>query len=304
VSRFSAPRSVAIFYHPAVPRAAEVGELLARQAASGGRHVRMDALPDPEDAFSKEARDSDLVVCVGGDGTVLHASAFAAEHDIPIFGVRMGRLGFLTETVEEQAAEDFARVLEGDARLEVRSMVEANLGDGSPPLRAMNDVVIGRATLGRTVSVHAHIDGVMLAEYRADALVIATATGSTGYSLSVNGPILHPTSRDMIMVPVAPHLTRANAIVLPGETKLRLSVQRGFDAVLSVDGIHHRLMPSGAEVSITRSARQVGFVRLGSEDQFYENLALRLGWLRLDHVIDEAQGPDAEDAREAEQRRD
>jgi NAD kinase len=103
----------------------------------------------------------------------------------------------------------------------------------------------------------------------------------------------------MILVPVAPHLTRANAIVLPGETQLRLSVQRGFEALLSVDGIHHRPMHSGAEVQITRSPREVQFVRLGGEDQFYENLARRLGWLRLDHVIDEAQGLEPDDPSEA-----
>ncbi len=294
MSTFPAPRSVTVTYHPSVPRAGEVAEALGRLAASRRLEATVDALPEGDGKFLRAVR-GDLLVCVGGDGTVLHAASYAAEHGLPIFGVRMGRLGFLTETVEERAAEDFERVLAGKARIERRSLVQAQLGD-EPPLHALNDVVIGRATLGRTVSVHAHIDGVMLAEYRADALVIATATGSTGYSLSVGGPILHPTSDEMILVPVAPHLTRANALVLPGSTALHLSVQRGYEAVMSVDGIYHRPLTSGAKVSITRSKRTADFVRLGDETEFYHNLAQRLGWLRLDHVIDEAQGP--EGARE------
>lgn len=296
MTAFAVPKRVVVYYHPSVAGAEGVAHSLGALAQRRGLGASVHALPEGDGHFLHDPTDSGLMVCVGGDGTVLHAATCAAEQRIPIFGVRMGRLGFLTETVEERALEDFGRVLDGEGRLEERSLVQAKL-NGQEPLHALNDVVIGRATLGRTVSVHAHIDGVMLAEYRADALVIATATGSTGYSLSVGGPILHPVSGEMILVPVAPHLTRANALVLPGETELRLSVERGYEAVMSVDGIHHRDVDSGAVVTITRSPRTVCFVRLGGENDFYHNLAGRLGWLRLDHVIDEVQGPEAERGR-------
>lgn len=290
MSPLSAPRAVVVAYHPALPRAGEVAAALARQAEAAGVVATVDALADPSqqdgDGFLSHLNGSGLLVCVGGDGTMLHASAYAAQAGVPVFGVRMGRLGFLTESVEERVAADFARVLAGDARLERRSMVQAQVGE-SPTLHALNDVVIGRATLGRTISVEARIDGVLLAEYRADAIVVATATGSTGYALSVGGPILHPSSDEMILVPVAPHLTRANALVLPGGARLRLSVERGYEAMLGVDGLHHRPVDSGAVVEITRSPRTVDFVRLGEETEFYQNLAVRLGWLRLDHVMDE-----------------
>ena len=141
----------------------------------------------------------------------------------------------------------------------------------------------------------ASVDGVTLSEYRADALVISTATGSTGYALSVGGPILHPESEEMILVPVAPHLTRANALVLPSSTKLRLTVQRSFEAVISVDGVHQCTVESGEVVEITRSPRTASFVRLGGEHEFYNSLAQRLGWLRADHVIDEV-GAHSEDS--------
>lgn len=285
---FQPAGSVAVVFHPAVRGAEAVAASLSRQATEQGLRSHVDVLPEQGDELPSTFAGTDLVVSVGGDGTVLHASSFAARASIPVFGVRMGRLGFLTESIEERATEDFARVLNGEGRLEPRALVQARvLSDGGEALHALNDVVIGRATLGRTVSVVAQIDGVTLAEYRSDALVISTATGSTGYSLSVGGPILHPESEDMILVPVAPHLTRANALVLPSSTALRLTVQRSFEAVLSVDGIHQRTLESGAVVEVTRSPRTVSFVRLGGEHDFYDSLASRLGWLRADHVIDD-----------------
>jgi len=281
--------NVAVVYHPAVRGAEAVAEALGRQAAERGLAVRVDVLPEQGDELPSALAGTDLFVSVGGDGTVLHTSSFAARAGIPVFGVRMGRLGFLTESIEERATEDFDRVLSGEAQLEPRALVQARVEGDTPAeaLHALNDVVIGRATLGRTVSVVAQIDSVTLAEYRSDALVISTATGSTGYSLSVGGPILHPESEDLILVPVAPHLTRANALVLPSSTTLRLVVQRSFEAVLSVDGVHQRTLESGAVVEITRSPRTASFVRLGGEHEFYNSLASRLGWLRADHVIDE-----------------
>ena len=236
---------------------------------------------DGSAAFCERLRTADLLICVGGDGTVLHASEFAAQTETPIFGVRMGRLGFLTETVEADAEASFSEVLLGHARLEVHSMVQARIGEGEP-MHALNDVVIGRAVLGRTISVGARIEGVLVAEYRADAMVIATATGSTGYALSVGGPILHPSSDEMIVVAVAPHLTRSNPLVLPGDTRLLLSVERGYEAILTVDGLHQSPVEQGTVVEVSRSPRSANFVRLGDEAQFYANIAKRLGWLRED----------------------
>src|SRR5690606_3916232 len=135
------PRCVLVTYHPAVPRADEVATALVDLAASRGVSVTAEALPAGDGLFLHDSGGADLLVCVGGDGTVLHAAAFAAEHSLPIFGVRMGRLGFLTETVEARALADFARVLDGEGRLEHRCLIQAQLGDGEQ-LHALNDVVI------------------------------------------------------------------------------------------------------------------------------------------------------------------
>lgn len=226
----------------------------------------------------------DLLVCVGGDGTVLQAAGIAAEMGTPVFGVRMGRLGFLAEATESEAETALRLILDGDGHIERRTMVQARVGDGEPH-HALNDVVIGRAHLGRTVSVGVRVGGVLLAEYRADAVLIATATGSTGYSLAVGGPILHPGSQDLIITAVAPHLSYSNALVIPGDEVVTLEVERSYGAVMIVDGLHEEPIENQTLVQVTRSPLTAQFIRLGGPHQFYANLAKRLGWLRLDHVL-------------------
>lgn len=286
----ASPRRIAFCFNPAVSGAGDLSGALAAQAEAIDRHAWLGSLPDPSegpaDDFRRHLEESDLLVCVGGDGTVLHASEHAAATGTPVFGVRMGRLGFLSEVTGEEASAALALVLDGAGRLERRSTVRAQV-NGEDPNYALNDVVIGRSSLGRTISVGARVDGVLLAEYRADAVIVATATGSTGYSLSVNGPILPPESDEMVLVPVAPHLTRANALVLPPACEISLYVERGYEAVLTVDGLRERSLDAGSTVSITHGDRPVDFVRLGGPNQFYANLARRLGWLRSDHVLEQ-----------------
>ena len=292
---FAVEGAVAVAYHPAIAGAEGVAQALARIAGEGGRRAWVEVMHeggDGELGIIERLRGAALLVCVGGDGTVLRAAAFAAQAGVPIFGVRMGRLGFLTETIEPDAVGDLRRVLGGGARLERHAMLQARV-DEAEPVHALNDVVIGRGTLGRTVSIGASVDGVLLAEYRADALVIATATGSTGYALSVGGPILPPTSPEIVVVPVAPHLTRSNPLVLPAGARLRLSVERGEEALITADGLLQAPIESGTVVEVTASPRSVEFVRLGAENQFYASLARRLGWLRPDHVMEDPDGPAA-----------
>lgn len=284
-----AMQRVSACYHPAILGARLLAErLMEVTAARGVEHALVELPRDGEDGKLVEGvAGASMLVCVGGDGTVLHASGVAARFGVPVFGVRMGRLGFLAEATEAEAESALGRILDGGGRIERRTMLQAQVGDAEPQ-HALNDVVIGRVQLGRTVSVGLRVDGILLAEYRADAVIAATATGSTGYALSVGGPILHPTSADLIVTAVAPHLSYSNALVLPGEAQIEFEVERGYEAALLVDGRHGQPVPSGTLVRVTRSAREALFVRLGSERQFYANLARRLGWLRLDHAL----GPD------------
>jgi NAD+ kinase len=281
-----AMKRVCVCYHPSVAGADAVARRLIHMlAARGVEHALAELLTNGADgALADCVPGADLLVCVGGDGTVLHASDVAARFGVPVFGVRMGRLGFLAEATEAEAEPALEQILDGGGRIERRVMLQTQVGDAEPQ-HALNDAVIGRLQLGRTVSVGLRVDGVLLAEYRADAVIAATATGSTGYALSVGGPILHPTSKDLIVTAVAPHLSYSNALVLPGEAQIEFEVARGHEAVLLVDGRQEQPVPSGTFVQVTRSPREALFVRLGAEAQFYANLARRLGWLRIDHAL-------------------
>jgi NAD+ kinase len=275
---------LAFCYHPAVAGARALAERLAELAAEAGASAVCAALADEAGAGPAGFAEAELLVAVGGDGTMLHASALAAPAGVPVFGVRMGRLGFLAESTEAEAERDLRRILAGAGRIEERAMVAADAGDGAP-LLALNDVVLGRQQLGRTVSIGLHVDGVLLAEYRADAVVVATATGSTGYALALGGPILHPAARELVVVAVAPHLSYQNALVLPGEAAIELEVARGEGCLLLADGGQQRPVPVGTRVRVGRAPQTTRFLRLGEERQFYANLARRLGWLRIDHAL-------------------
>lgn len=284
-------RRLGAVYHPAIEGAEAVARELASLATQRGVESWVAELPrdaGSSGGLAEAVAGSELLVCVGGDGTVLHASALAARSETPVFGVRMGRLGFLAESTEPEAGAGLLAILDGKGRVEERTMLRAQVG-GGPAFDALNDIVIGGEHLGRTVSVGLRVDGVLLAEYRADAVIAATATGSTGYALAVGGPILHPTSGDVIVTPVAPHLSYTNAIVLPGSADIELVVARGIRALMIVDGATEEPIESGAVVQIGPSPFRARFVRLGQERQFYANLARRLGWLRIDHAL----GPDA-----------
>lgn len=284
-----APARVGICYHPSLAGAKDLAERLAAVVDGAGAQPWLSQLDWSEvDArLGEHMPQTDVLVCVGGDGTVLHAAGVAAGTQAALLGVRMGRLGFLTECTEAEAEATLARVLGGEGHIEERALVQARV-NGGEPVHALNDVILGRHTLGRTISIGALVNGIVLAEYRADAVIVATATGSTGYALSVGGPILHPSSDDLVLVPVAPHLTKANPLVLPGATtRLTLTVERGEDSVLSVDGGPELVVDAGSEVEVTLSPRRARFLRLAGPDQFYGNLARRLGWLRTDHALGE-----------------
>ena len=284
-------RRVVVCYHPGIAGARDLAEGISEQLRRAACEPWIVPLGDEGAVgvdLAAQAEGAALLVCVGGDGTVLRASEAAGLTGTPIFGVRMGRLGFLTEATPPGAQSALARVLAGEGRVEERALVLATI-DGGEPLHALNDVVIGRRSLGHTISVGARLDGVLIAEYRADAVIVATATGSTGYTLSIGGPVLTPTSRELILMPLAPHLTSHNPLVLPGDTRISLEVARG-DGMVVVDGVHERAIESGQRIEVTGSPRRARFARLGDEGQFYSNVADRLGWLRSDHTLGAAGG--------------
>ncbi len=233
-------------------------------------------------------KETDLVVTVGGDGTILRAAKAAVIHGIPLLGVNMGKLGFMTELRPSDALERIPGFLEGGGWIEERSMLKAQIlavadSDGSDTSElewehALNDVVVTRGATPRLIWVRASIDGAELTSYRADAVIVSSATGSTGYNLSSGGPILDPQAEEMVLKPVAPHVGLATAVVLPPAASIALKVESNDGALLSVDGYLNKPVAKGARVRVLQSERKAKFLRERSTKEFYESLTRRLGF--------------------------
>jgi NAD+ kinase len=224
---------------------------------------------------------SDMLICLGGDGTVLHAARSVIPHEVPILGVNMGRLGFLAEVRPGDLMEYLPRLRSGDYRLESRTMLQARVPAWGATYYALNDVVVGRRTVSRPVYVEVVVNGSRLAVHRCDAIIASTATGSTAYSLSAGGPILHPESADIIVTPVSTHMAVARPVILPPDTLVDFVVSADKDAIVSVDGQIDRDLNSGDIVHICRSSHHARFVRFSDPDDYYAMLSERLDWLRV-----------------------
>jgi NAD+ kinase len=200
---------------------------------------------------------------------------------VPILGVNMGRLGFLAEVRPGGLMECLPDVLAGKYRVEQRSMLQAQIPSLGAVYHALNDVVVGRQTVSRPIYVEVTVDGSRLAIHRCDALIVASATGSTAYSLSAGGPILHPESRDIVLTPVSPHIAAARPLVLPPDSVVDLMVTADKDAIVSIDGQVDVPLNSGDIVTACRSAHVARFVRFSKPEEYYGMLAERLDWLRV-----------------------
>ena len=210
---------------------------------------------------------------------MLWAARAVVPHAVPIFGVNMGRLGFLAEIGPKELMDKLPRILAGEGRVEERAMLQVQIPVWGQTFQALNDVVVGRSLAGRPVYLDVSVDGRRLAVYRSDAVIVATATGSTGYSLSAGGPILHPESKDLVLTPVAPHLVPARSLVLPGDAVVDLVLSTEEGATVSVDGQVNRSLESGDSVSVCRSPHVARFLRLSESSDHYRILAERMEWL-------------------------
>jgi NAD+ kinase len=273
-------------YHPKLADGLRLAEELRAIAAERVAETWIASAWDEETTL-QHVPGTELLICVGGDGTVLRAARAVVPHDTLLLGVNMGRLGFLTELDASAARERLVEVIAGAGRVEERAMLHAEIlspgkGDGETPARhdALNDIVVGRVTLGRTLQVAVRVDGVPMADFRADGVIVATATGSTAYSLSVGGPILPPESKEILITPLAPHLAPHNPVVLPPSAKVEVQLAPSQQATFSVDGERDLDLAAGGSLRVTLSPHCARFVRLGPPTQFYERLARRLNWLR------------------------
>jgi NAD+ kinase len=274
-------KKVGIFVHSRWAAASRLaGEVSAYLKSHGVSEVW--STTDWDDgALAADMPGTDLLICMGGDGTVLRAARSVIPNPVPILGVNMGRLGFLAEVRPAQLMESLPQVLAGKYRLEERTMLQAKITDRGQVYHALNDVVVGRQTVARPIYVDVSVDGARVAIHRCDAMIVATATGSTAYSLSAGGPIMPPESRDLVVTPVSPHIAAARPLVLPPDASIDLTVTADKDAVVSIDGQVDLPLESGDTVSLCRSPHIARFVRFSKPEDYYGMLAERLDWLRV-----------------------
>lgn len=226
--------------------------------------------------------NTDLLLSTGGDGTILRAAQVALPSHTPIAGVNLGKLGFLTELRADEALDRLTEIIEGKGWIDERAMLEAEFlsteADCKPSrvYHALNDVVVARGAVARMVNINTSIDGEHLTTYRADGVILATATGSTGYSLASGGPILYPQSEDIVLVPVAGHLGLSYGIVLPAASIIKLHIATTHQATLSIDGHMNITIPSGAIIIVRHSTIKTRFLRIHPRTYFYSSLELRL----------------------------
>jgi len=225
-------------------------------------------------------RETDLIVVLGGDGTLLSVARRTGP-GVPILGVNMGELGFLTEVAESEAIPMLRRVLGGDFTIDRRMTLAATLERGGRPrqrFRALNDAVVSNGALARIVRCAVSVDGLPFASYRADGLIVATPTGSTAYSLSVGGPIVEPTVEVLLVSPISPHTLSHRPVVLRPQAVVRIEIEAGQqDAILTVDGQEGTPLAGGDVVVVRRGREPVSLV--GSPDRtHYDVLRSKLGW--------------------------
>ncbi|MGD1119929.1 MAG: NAD(+)/NADH kinase [Dehalococcoidales bacterium] len=271
-------KKVGILYHPKVAITLEKAKELEGFLKAQGVAVWRCSAWETEKACEL-LNGADLLLTVGGDGTILRAAQVVMQTGTPITGINQGKLGFLTELDAGEALKKLPSLLQGKGWLDERAMLQAEVkssGNKTETYHALNDVVVGRGEIARLIRVDITIDGQELATYKADAVIAATATGSTGYALAAGGPILYPASQDFVLVPVAPHLSPAYSLLLSADSEVVLRLNTYHNATLSIDGHINLPLSNGDTVTIRRSIHTTRFRRIRPEKSFYRSLEDKL----------------------------
>lgn len=225
---------------------------------------------------------SDMLLVLGGDGTMLRWARLAAPHATPVMGVNFGRYGFITEVHPEQAKTALGKFLDGDYYVSERVMLRTTLtrdGNEVGTYHAVNDVVVSKGGMGRMLGLNTYVNGKFIVTYAADGLIVATPTGSTAYSLSAGGPVVHPNVSVLILTPICPHTLNARSLVVPDGETVRIVGECGGDAamMLTVDGQHAENLLLGDVVEVCKADFVARLIQM-SPGSFYDKLQTRLRW--------------------------
>ena len=225
---------------------------------------------------------SDLVIVVGGDGTLLHSARVLAKQNTPLLGINLGRLGFLVDISPDRMEPHLDSILDGHYEQEVRFLLEVSMGDESSPKQeivAFNDVVLHKWNIARMIEFQTYVDGQLVNDQRSDGLIVSTPTGSTAYALSGGGPLLHPSLNAIVMVPICPHTLSNRPIVVDGdsEIEIRLDKAHAEDVQITCDGQSTLPVMQGEVIRIRKAEHHIRLIHPEGYD-YYSILRAKLGW--------------------------
>ncbi len=271
-------RRVAVLYNPFSEISIECSARLAAWLRARDIVVWRGVSQEVRDTPSV-LHDTDMMVAMGGDGTVLRAARLCFPLDIPVLAVALGHLSFMAEVQPDEVEQAIELVDQGGGWYDERALIRATLYRGGQQIAdftALNEAVLSRSELSRVVNAHVSVDGSPLTTYHADGVLVATATGSTAYALAAGGPIVDPRSRALLLVGIAPHLSRVPSMVLHEDAVVTIQLRSRHQASLAIDGRENLTLQEGDEVVVRRSPRVCTFVRLRPSNQFYTQLVARL----------------------------
>jgi NAD+ kinase len=280
-------KSAAIISRPARPEVTQILPSLLDWLNDHGYHVIVDLetaqyITGPEIVPRSQisTRRLDLVIVLGGDGTLLSAARHTAPVDVPLLGVNLGSLGFLTEVPVASLYRMLDSIVKGEAHVEHRPLMTCELQRGKETLsthQVFNDAVVNKTALARLNKYELYIDGAFVSSYRADGMIVATPTGSTAYSLSAGGPVLMPSVDAFVITPVAPHSFSHRPLVVPDSVEIEILLRSGDEfAYLSLDGQPGLDLLDGDRICCRRSPHSVSLFR--TNDNFFEVLRSKLKW--------------------------
>jgi NAD+ kinase len=268
-------RSVALFTHLALADALSETQQVADYLTGQDLQVCVGNRSDNQFRTRVENGEFDLLIALGGDGTMLRAGHLCGPFGVPVLGINLGRLGFLTEIDRKEWREVLPQLLRGEYWIEERMMLRAthtHLDQAQGSWEVLNEVFVGRGEQVRAVHLTTYLDDSFLTTYVADGLIAATPTGSTAYALAAGGPILPPTLRNILIVPVAPHLSIDRPIILAEGSAVSVTVHTTHQAALSIDGQPTLPVADGDTIRVSASEHTVQFVRFQDPGYFYRNL--------------------------------
>ncbi len=225
-------------------------------------------VPDKHELF----KNADVVIVLGGDGTLLSVAKYSAMYEVPILGLNLGRLGFLVE-LERDETNEFSKIINGDYRIEDRIMLNVKVTRHSQTVfeaTALNDVIVSKGNISKMVHLTLAVDGTYVSDYYADGLIVSTPTGSTAYSLSAGGPVVEPRLNAMIITPVCPHTITSRPMVIADDQKAEICVDiyHNEDVVLNFDGNDGPALLNGDIVTVTKAEKPTKLIRLANSNFF------------------------------------